>query len=274
MWRLAAGTERTILRLALGAATTLAPVCMYAPAAGASCPQPLEDRYDPGEVVTIVGYSTGCLAVATRATARDERPLYGYLHPDPCTEVSGTRCRAIRSGYGSLDDPTSGLPLGRFAIDETTQEWRGLRMSLTFRLPTDLPRGAYVVAICRDPCSQRPGKVGQWLIHVGVDPSPDRRPVRHWPLDDPSVQDLPDKARLVGYDGQEITAAEVRAGITIRNPARPQNRAPADPSVRTDAPTQPDNNGQVVLWLAGMVLLILLLGALSRLGPTRKHIHH
>ena len=55
MWRLAAGTERTILRLALGAATTLAAVCMYSPEAGASCPQPLEDRYDPGEVVTIVG---------------------------------------------------------------------------------------------------------------------------------------------------------------------------------------------------------------------------
>jgi hypothetical protein len=259
----------------MGLATTLVAVALFPSRAAAGCPQPVRDRYEPGEVVTIVGYARGCVAIAAESSVRENRPVYGFLQPDPCGHVEASRCRAVRSGYGPRVDLAGDVPLGRFVIDDSTHDWRGLRMSLTFTLPADLPRGAYVVAVCQDPCSDGLGEVGRWPIYVGVDLPPYWRPVRHWPLDDPAVQQLSDDALLLGHDGQAITAGEVRAGITMGNPAaaRPDRHARAAPSVRTDdAPHHA--NGRSIWWIAVVALALLLVWAMSRVGSSRKQVHH
>jgi hypothetical protein len=89
-------------------------VCLVPSGAAAACPQPVRDRYEAGETATIVGYTEDCLANHPRSSTTQDRPLYGYLHAD---------------GNRPAVEPATGLPLGRFAVEETSQASRGRRMS-------------------------------------------------------------------------------------------------------------------------------------------------
>jgi hypothetical protein len=240
-------------------------VCLLPSGAAAACPQPVRDRYQAGETVTIVGYTEDCLANHARPPTTQDRPLYGYLHPD---------------GNRPAVEPATGLPLGRFVVEETGHASRGRRMSLTFTLPAGLAAGVYYVEICRDPCTSRltteaPAHVSSlgwpsWPIYVGIDRPAKRRAVRMWPLDDPAVGDLPDDAHLLDDEGNETTAAAMRAeragevGPARRTetatPAPPEDAAPNDGSPRA------------ILWSVTAAVLLVGYCTASRPGPSRKKV--
>jgi hypothetical protein len=236
-------------RIVAAVACIVAAVVLHPAAARASPrePQPLRERYEPGETATVVGYT------------RWRGPLDGYLVANPCRRVAGHCIPA--SEVESLDLLVGPIPVGRFVVEETAHEARGLRLALTFTVPADLSPGTYFIATCRRGGACRLGD----RLHVGIDPPSGDRTVYHWPLDDPAIADLPDDALLLGHDGEEVTAAEVRAGIT--------RHATERGSVRTDTPDGgTDGSLPPVLWLLGGTLLVLGWWAVARLGSGRKHV--
>ena len=140
-------------------------------------------------------------------------------------------------------DP-SDLPVGDVVVEDSPSpddphSWRPHRMSLTFELPPDLAPGAYEVLVCADPCTTSPGTFWPDAVHVGVDA--DHPVVRDWPLSEPGIRWLEDDALILTPWGQQVTAAEVRAG-TVAEPARrwcrPHHRprSPLSTSRRLPAP--------------------------------------
>jgi hypothetical protein len=244
------------LAFVAGAVGLTAAVTAAAGAAPAE-PQPLRERYEPGETATVVGYTPW------------RGPLDGYLVVSscrgatvPCIPVSEVESSAL------LAEP---VPVGSFALEATAHEPRGLRMSLTFTVPADLAPGTYYLATCRRGGACRLGD----RLHVGVDPPAGDRTVYHWPLDDPAIAQLPDDALLLGHDGEEVTAADVRAGITVGDPTRAAGPATEQGSVRTeDAPSSHDDHSRPpLLWLLAGAAAIAGGWALTRLGPARKQVH-
>jgi hypothetical protein len=227
----------------VGVACLVAAVGLVGPAVARATPrdpQPLRERYEPGETATVVGYTPW------------RGPLDAYLI-----------AKAIPLGeVESVDRLARPIPVGQLVVEETTHRTRGLRMSLTFTVPADLSPGTYSIATCRRGGACR---LGGDRLHVGVDPPAGERTVYHWPLDDPAIADLPDDALLLGYDGDEITAAQVRAGIT--------RQATEQDAVQTDVPDDGSSGaGRPILWLAGGALLVVGWLAITRLGPTRKQV--
>lgn len=227
-------------------------------AAAPACLQSVRDRYEPGNEVTVVGY--GCVREPSVRGARDLPVAFGYLHvmpPDPCADVDPTvYCNP--EGYfrqAPPVDPASGIPLGQMVVEESPHPLRGLRVSLTFRLPRDLAPGTYYILICGQPCAadERAYLPFPWPLYVGVDPPAGERPVHAWPLDDPAVDLLPDDARLLGPDGDEVTVAELRTQSTVA--------------------TEPgDDPTRLILWIAATALVLPAGWAVSRVGPPRKRI--
>jgi hypothetical protein len=152
----------------------VAAVISVAPSAAAAprCLEPLRDRYEPGAEVTVVGY--GCVRERSRSGPGENLVVSGYLHvmPDPCAGVDSTMyCnRAGLLSEGPPVDPASGIPLGRLSLEESPHPRRGLRASLTFRIPTDLAPGTYYILTCDQPCA-----VDEWA-----------HPTWPWPRADPS----------------------------------------------------------------------------------------
>jgi len=168
--------------------------------AGGSWFRPVKDRSEPGEPVTLVGYTGG----GTLGGVEDG-PFDGYLvTPD------GAR-----------------LPVGRLDVRETGQGgYLTLRASITFTLPADLGPGVYEFHYCNAACDEGLGDIIGGEVFVGVDPS---YPVsREWALDDPEIANLADDARLVG-PGWETTAGELRAGHLPRPPTF-DTAAPSEPT--------------------------------------------
>ena len=256
------GPRRRFVGLGVATATTMLRfVCLFPDGAAAACPQPVRDRYEAGETVTIVGYTEDCLA--DRATTHHQ-PLYGYLHPD---------------GNRPAVEPATGLPLGRFVVEQTSHGSQGRRMSLTFTLPADLAAGAYYVEICRDPCTSRltneaPAHVSSWgwpswPIYVGVDPPENRPIVRMWPLDDPAIEDLSDDARLMDNEGNETTVAAIQGGRPgeVGPAERTETAAPAD-----DDPAPNNGSARAILWFVTAAVVLVGVRTVSRLGPSRKKV--
>jgi hypothetical protein len=220
---MSARARRRIIGAAGAVAPTLAllstgvlgptPLAGATPAAPQACPQSVLDRYEAGEEVTVVGYTSDCVAVGAGATTSTGAPaltgaVSGYLHTDPCIDVNLAYCVPTRGP----SDPTDGTPVGRFTLSAPSDQARGQRMQLTFRLPDGLASGLYYLVACEDPCAPRtPGHLATTPLYVGVDPPADGRPVRHWPLDDPALASIADDALVEPGDGRTLTGAEVRA---------------------------------------------------------------
>ncbi|MGH9117603.1 MAG: hypothetical protein ACRD0A_06910, partial [Acidimicrobiales bacterium] len=254
--------------------------------AGGSWPSPVKDRYEPGEVVTIVGY--------TGVTPAGQ--YYGWLRVDP------------DAAYDPHPPPAwpfvheTDLRVGNVVIERTAHGgWATWRASLSFPLPADLTTGEYEVVFCNDPCTQGLGDVVGAVIHVGVDPP--NPPVRDWPLDDPAIALLEPDAKLwysvAGVSSHTVTAAQVLAG-NLPDPAelRPQlddiRDVSIDDTTTTVAPAPPDEDDadlrltddddasgssgastpSATPWIAAAVGAVLLFIAVQAFGPGRKQVQH
>jgi hypothetical protein len=122
----------------------------------------------------------------------------------------------------------SDLPLGQLAVtDHDPAGYTRYRVSIAFRLPSDLAAGRYGLVYCNATCTRGFGDLIGAVIFVGAVPDAPIR--REWPLDEPEVANLTDEAILVG-PGWETTAGAVRAGTPSR----------ATPSSSPSPPTTPN----------------------------------
>jgi hypothetical protein len=177
---------------------------------------PVQERYQPGEVAVLVGY-TGDPVLTTLP----EESFFAYLRP----AGAGGGARLLRSD----------VYLGELSVEETAHRgYLRFRVSLTFTVPAYLEPGDYDVVYCDDPCTGALlGDLVDSPVSVGVDPI--RRVVREWALDDPEVANLAPDAVLVG-PGFSATAAEIRAGRPVTTPAGTPDTtvapvaAPAEPA--------------------------------------------
>ncbi len=241
---------------------------------------PLRDRYEPADVVTLVGYTVPYAYRwgADQETDRDWRsrgPFYAYLrNPADVTEQVVTQERTH-----PFVSPTD-LRMGELTVEDRPGPYPGgsVRAEVRFTLPDGLAAGRYEIVVCDDPCTIGLGELVESSVYVGVDPP--QPIVRNWPLDDPAIDELADGALLRDLysdadgdtiDDWTVTAAEVRAGY---QPTRPpvvavESPAPGDPSppVRTVVDTDRGLSGEVIAWLAGLGMLLVLWCAAWRLRP-------
>lgn len=254
--------------------------------AGGSWPSPVHDRYEPGQLVEIVGY-TGIAPTSE---------YYGWLRVDP-DEAHRPRPAPAWPVWPFVH-PTD-LRLGAVAVERTHHGgWAAWRVSLSFPLPADLKPGAYEVVICNDPCTEGLGDVVGAVVNVGVDP--ESAPVRDWPMDEPAIARLAPDALLWYMNGtatsQTVTAAQVWAGdLPAPVKVRPQLDDIVDADINdvatTAAPIAPDEEDADVRltegdrdrdrsqlptatpWVGALAGAAALFVAVRALGPGRKHVH-
>lgn len=193
--------------LALFAALVVVLACSAAPAsAGGGRLSPVQDRYEPGQTATMVGYT----GASTPAAAGE--PFYAYLRP--AGDAPGVPL--LRSD----------IYLGELVVERTAHlGYLQLRVSLTFDVPGDLVPGEYEVIYCDDPCSiPVVGDIVSSPLSIGVDPA--RRIVREWAPDEPEIANLAPGALLVG-PGFQVTAGDLRAPQARPTPAPTPPAAPA-----------------------------------------------
>ena len=219
-------------RLSMAALTLVIVVQQADPAAaGASWIRPVHDRYEPGEVVTLVGYTGGGAFGWV-----EDGPFFGYLieaEEDGAPAVGGVR-----------------MELGELSVAETERGgYLSLRASISFTLPVDIAPGVYHFDYCNAACNERLGDLLGGAVYVGVDPE---FPIsREWPLDDPEIVNLEPDALLLG-PGFEVSAGEVIAGEVDFDPLtglpdmRPQPTVTEPPASfattsrrSSDVPVQP-----------------------------------
>ena len=156
--------------------------------AGGSHLAPVRDRYERGEVATLVGYTSG-----GQLGWIQDGPFFAYLAAGDVTLWASRRLPPDAAALGPLSVQARG---------------RTLRVSVSFPVPEHLAAGVYTVTYCNDPCTTGLGDLIGGSVAVGVDPP--TRVQREWPPDDPEIANLADDALLSG-PGYRVTAAEVRA---------------------------------------------------------------
>ena len=160
--------------------------------AGGAWFDPVEDSYQPGDTVTLVGYTSG----GSQGWVEDA-PFHGFL-------VGGGQRTGEPGPEGFRMD------VGELTIEQTgTGGYTFLRVSITFTLPSDLEPGAYTFDYCNAGCAEKLGDLVGATVHVGVPPP---FPItRSWPYGEPHVADLDPSAELSGPSGW-TTAGEVQDG--------------------------------------------------------------
>lgn len=126
--------------------------------AGGSWFETTEKQYEPGDTVTLIGYTSG-----GQLGWIEDGPFYGYLRvrrPDPAT---ADRWPAVY--------PTD-LALGPLQLEKTGPGGQTLRATITFDLPRDLAPAAYQFEYCDDPCTTGLGDLIGGTVYVGVSPQP------------------------------------------------------------------------------------------------------
>lgn len=193
--------------------------------AGGGRLSPVRDRYEPGAVATLVGYTGGPVLDPELLAV----PFYGYLRPID----DGSR--------PALDD--TGRYVGELVLEQTSHGgYLDLRVSITFPVPADLPPGEYELTYCDDPCTGRfLGDLVPSPVSIGVDPV--RPVVRDWAPDEPELANLAPSALLVG-PGFQTSAGAPRAPATtvaLAPPAAPV-APPAPVAPVAPLPPEPDED--------------------------------
>lgn len=216
-------------------------------AGGGGALAPVQDRYEPGQEATLVGYTQGPVP---------DEVFYAYLR------------RADDGSLPALDD--TGRYVGELAVRETThRDYLRFRVSVTFALPANLPAGQYELTYCDDPCTGTfLGDLGPSPVSIGV--SPARPVVRMWAPEEPEIANLPAGAVLVG-PGYQSTAGALRTPPTTVAAAPPP--APSVAPLPPPAPASGDGDMALSLPIA---LVLASAGAtalvLSRLQRARRQI--
>ena len=211
--------------------------------AGGGWLAPVQERYEPGQAATLVGYTQGPVP---------DEPFYAYLRPAD----DGTR--------PVLDD--TGRYVGELVVRETTHGgYLRYRVSVTFAVPAGLPAGRYEVTYCDDPCTGRfLGDLVPSPVDIGVDPA--RPIVRMWASDEPEIDNLAAGATLAG-PGYQTTAGALRAPPTTAGAPPPAPPPPAGP-MAPPAPASDDDDMAlglpIALVLASAGAAALVLGRLQR----------
>jgi hypothetical protein len=200
-----------------GAVFTLALVAVLvaaeAAAAGGSWLSPVRDRYEPGDTVTLVGYGSGFGSLGSVA----DGPFFAYLR-----RLEDPHLVPNQFQMAPFTPQATDLPLGQLLLEDTRRtDYAAYRVSLRFRLPSNLPAGRYGVIYCDATCTKGLGDLVGGVFFVGIDPA---APIsRTWPMDEPEIANLPGDAVLDG-PGMQVTAADVRATSAYRS-ARPATGA-------------------------------------------------
>ncbi|MGH9211010.1 MAG: hypothetical protein ACRD2C_10050 [Acidimicrobiales bacterium] len=224
------GVRKVLDATALAALAVAAVVGLPGPeaaAGGMDQMYPVQDRYEPGETATMVGYTVRSTDPQVWEHAdpdvldwSDTGPFHGYLRVDSRWPEGGPMDRQP----GLL--PTD-VDLGEPAVNATDPGADGyapVRVSLTFRLPADLQAGAYLVGITDQWGSRYLGHLDASWIYVGIDPI--QPVIRAWPHAEPAIVDLDPGALL--WDGDlsgTVTAAELRSGGVPSLPTGPTTAA-------------------------------------------------
>jgi hypothetical protein len=208
--------------------------------AGGSWFDPVADRSEAGERVTLVGYTSGLGSLGTV----DDGPFYGYLRAARAVAPTGPNPSAM----APMQIGPSDLPLGPLTIATTGQGgYLTYRASITFVLPPTIRPGTYDFIYCNAGCTSGFGDLVGGVVYVGVDP--EHSVSREWALDDPEVANLDDDSRLSG-PGYDLSAAEVRAGGPIPNTLpRPEPAPVAAVATRPAPRAQPAGDDGPVAWL-------------------------
>ncbi|MFP5319652.1 MAG: hypothetical protein ACLGI2_15320 [Acidimicrobiia bacterium] len=246
--------------LGLVVAALLAVAGWSAPA-GAGSLSPVDDRYEPGEEATLVG----------------------YVAPPPDGWEAAGPYMAFFKELGPLSTSVRIGPLDVAEVD--TPAGRALRVSLVFRVPPDTVPGYYEVTYCDRLCTGGLGDLaGSHPLNVGVDPAAPI--VREWARNEPEIARLPAEAVVAGA-GFRATAAELRAPATTAGPVTttpttvvtatsvsrrvvvPASTVPLGPPT-SPATSQAEGNGWfVVLGMAGALACTAAVLVAMRPPPAR-----
>jgi len=182
-------------------------------AAGGSWLSPVRDRYEPGDMVTLVGY----VGPGGTLGSVQDGPFFAYLrHLEDPLQVPNQLQMA------PFTPQATDLPLGRMLVQTTGRtDYAAYRASLRFRLPSNLPAGRYGAIYCNSTCMKGLGDLIGGVIFVGIDP--DAQISRTWPMDEPEISNLAGDA-VLDRPGMQVTAGEVRITSTFRS-ARPATGA-------------------------------------------------
>lgn len=180
----------TICALALVAGILSTVATAPQASAGGSWLYPVQDRYEQGESVTLVGYVGGGLYGSPGA-----EEFFAYLFK--------------REGSGSISPRAVPLPVGELQLEPVTVGTTALyRVSITFRLPAQLSPGIYFVDYCSSACEARFGDLIGGEFHVAIDP--EYPVIRGWPISEPEIANLADDATITWLGHATITAGELR----------------------------------------------------------------
>jgi hypothetical protein len=205
---------------------------------------PVQERYEPGQEATLVGYTGGPVP---------DEPFYAYL-------------RAADDGtVPALDD--AGRYVGELVVRETAHRgYLRYRVSVTFTVPAALAAGDYEITYCDDPCTGLfLGDLVPSPVSIGVAPA--RPVVRMWAPDDPEIANVAPDAVLVG-PGFQTTAGALRAPPASIAVVTPPSTVATPAATVAPAPAADDQEMAlglpIALVLASAAATALVLSRLQR----------
>jgi len=156
--------------------------------AGGSWLYPVQDRYEAGDHVTMVGYTSG--------------GQYGWVEDGP-----------FYATYHRMEDDMSrpdpeGVHYDAGELQVSVASYQA-RAEATFSVARDMAPGIYFLNYCNLLCDEQLGDLIGGVFYVGVDP--EYPPVRGWPIDEPRLELLADEGLITIY-GREARMGDVRAG--------------------------------------------------------------
>jgi hypothetical protein len=156
-------------------ALTAVAVAAEPAAAGGSWLAPVRDRYEPGEVATLVGY----VGPGGTLGSVEDGPFFADLRR---LDVA---LRAPTDLPIAPFAPEPGdLRLGQLVVERTGRvDYTAYRASIQFPLPRDLPFGRYGVSYCNATCTKGLGDLIGGVVFVGRDH--DDPIIQEWPPDEP-----------------------------------------------------------------------------------------
>jgi hypothetical protein len=190
-------------------------------AAGGSWLSPVRDRYEPGEMVTLVGY----VGPGGSLGSVDDGPFFAYLRR---LDVPLTVPNEL--AMAPFTPQASDLRLGELVVQNTGRAgYLAYRVGIQFRLPSRLPAGRYGVVYCNSTCTKGLSDLIGGVIFVGRDP--DAPIYRTWPADEPERANLEgdaSRAPVPPAMSTAVTTVSPKAAVNAERTARRASEPSSD----------------------------------------------